>query len=85
MILKNTDNEIFTTLETLIKVPKQKVTLVTHENPDGDAIGSAVGLGEVLKNYGHEVKIIVPNSYPEFLHWYTRLFSIKIPVEPSSV
>lgn len=71
MVLKNTGNEIFTSLEKLINVPKQKVTLVTHENPDGDAIGSAVGLGEVLKNFGHEVKIIVPNDYPEFLHWFS--------------
>ncbi len=78
MVLKNTGNEIFTSLEALIEAPKQIVTLVTHENPDGDAIGSAIGLGEVLKNYGHEVKIIVPNDYPEFLHWFSTEIEILV-------
>jgi bifunctional oligoribonuclease and PAP phosphatase NrnA len=78
MVLKSTGNEIFTSLEALIKVPKQKVTLVTHENPDGDAIGSAIGLGGVLKNFGHEVKIIVPNSYPDFLKWFSTDIEIVV-------
>lgn len=78
MVLKNTGNEIFISLEALIKVPKQIVTLVTHENPDGDAIGSAIGLGEILKNYGHDVRIIVPNDYPEFLHWFSTEIEILV-------
>ncbi len=78
MVLKNTENEILTSLEALVRVPKQKVTLVTHENPDGDAIGSAIGLGEVLKNFGHDVRIIVPNDYPEFLQWFSSNIEIVV-------
>lgn len=77
-VLKNTENEIFTSLERLVKVPRQKVTLVTHENPDGDAIGSAIGLGEVLKNFGHDVTVIVPNDYPEFLQWFSSSIEIVV-------
>lgn len=77
-VLKNTENEVFTSLEALVRVPEQKITLVTHENPDGDAIGSAIGLGEILKNFGHEVKIIVPNSYPDFLQWFSSTIEIVV-------
>ena len=77
-VLKNTGNEIFTSLRELLATRKRKVLLVTHENPDGDAIGSAVGLGEVLQNFGHEVKIIVPNDYPSFLQWFSSNLEILI-------
>ncbi len=70
-ILKNTENEIFSSLGALIEVPNQNITVVTHENPDGDAIGSAIGWGEILKNMGHNVIIIVPNDYPAFLNWFS--------------
>ncbi|WP_175549915.1 DHH family phosphoesterase [Mariniphaga anaerophila] len=76
--MKNTVNEIFTSLEALVSHPKQKIVVVTHENPDGDAIGSAIGLGEVLKNVGHDVKIIVPNDYPAFLQWFSSELEILI-------
>jgi bifunctional oligoribonuclease and PAP phosphatase NrnA len=78
IILKNTGNQIFTSLRELLTTRRQKVLLVTHENPDGDAIGSAVGLGEVLQNFGHEVKIIVPNDYPSFLQWFSSKLEILI-------
>ncbi len=48
---------------------KKKITIITHVNPDGDAIGSSLGLYHFLINIGHEVYIITPNDYPEFLHW----------------
>ena len=48
---------------------KQNVVITTHVNPDGDAIGSSVALFNFLIKMGHDVSIIVPNDYPDFLKW----------------
>ena len=48
---------------------KKKVVISTHRSPDGDAIGSSLGLYHLLVQNGNEVKVVVPNEYPEFLHW----------------
>lgn len=41
--------------------------LVTHVNPDGDAMGAALGLCNVLKCLGKIAQVISPNEYPDFL------------------
>jgi len=46
-----------------------RIVIVPHKGPDGDAIGSSLGLYHFLKDKGHEVKIIAPNDYPQFLKW----------------
>ncbi|MBL7901385.1 MAG: bifunctional oligoribonuclease/PAP phosphatase NrnA [Bacteroidia bacterium] len=46
-----------------------KIVIVTHWNPDGDAIGSSLALYHYLKKTGKSVEFIVPNSFPEFLNW----------------
>jgi phosphoesterase RecJ-like protein len=47
-----------------------KIVIVTHQVPDGDALGSSLGLYHFLKEFGKkEVQIVVPNDYPVFLHW----------------
>ncbi|HLG04484.1 MAG TPA: bifunctional oligoribonuclease/PAP phosphatase NrnA [Bacteroidia bacterium] len=55
-------------LRKFLSIPR-KLVIVTHWSPDGDAIGSSLGLGNFLKNAGHAVKVIVPNDYPSFLYW----------------
>lgn len=45
------------------------VSIVTHKNPDGDAIGSSLGLANLLKKQGVNVQVIVPNAFPDFLNW----------------
>ncbi|WP_339709778.1 bifunctional oligoribonuclease/PAP phosphatase NrnA [uncultured Kriegella sp.] len=47
----------------------QKIVIVPHKNPDGDAIGSTLGLWHFLKNNGQDATVIVPNDYPRFLKW----------------
>jgi len=37
--------------------------------PDADALGSSLGLGAFLKKLGHDVQVITPSDYPEFLTW----------------
>ena len=43
--------------------------LVTHVNPDGDAIGSEVGLGRFLAARGREVRIVNADPTPVTLRW----------------
>jgi len=48
---------------------KQDIVITTHVNPDGDAIGSSLALYNFLIKYDHNVNVIVPNPYPDFLTW----------------
>lgn len=45
------------------------IVITNHVGPDGDAMGSALGLKEVLVQKGKEVTVVVPNVYPNFLKW----------------
>ena len=48
-----------------------KIVITNHTNPDGDAMGSALALQQVLEKMGKEVSVVVPNPYPKFLsHLY---------------
>lgn len=55
-------------LKKILSNPK-KVVIVPHKNPDGDAMGSTLGLYHYLKKLGHSAIVIAPNDYPEFLKW----------------
>lgn len=48
---------------------KLKIAVTSHNNPDGDAIGSALAVTRYLQKKGHDVQAIVPNSFPGFLSW----------------
>jgi len=52
----------------LISTPK-KAVIIPHQKPDADALGSSLGLGNYLKKKQHEVCVISPTDYPEFLSW----------------
>ena len=62
-----TKNDILE-LKQLLKDPK-KIVIVPHKNPDGDAMGSSLGLYHYLTALHHNVDLIVPNDYPAFLKW----------------
>ncbi len=47
----------------------QSVLVVCHKSPDGDAIGSSLGMAEYLRLRGKDVTVVVPDQYPDFLHW----------------
>jgi len=63
-IQKSSINTIRKKLENSVKI-----LITTHSNPDGDAIGSALGLSLCLENAGYNVVTMTPNDYPEFLQW----------------
>lgn len=50
-------------------IPENKIVILTHYNPDGDAIGSSLGLKHYLKAKGIHAEVIVPNDFPKFLKW----------------
>ena len=45
------------------------ISIIPHTSPDGDAIGSTLGLYHFLKNQGHDVQLIAPTDFPDFLKW----------------
>ncbi|MDL2312952.1 bifunctional oligoribonuclease/PAP phosphatase NrnA [Bacteroidales bacterium OttesenSCG-928-B11] len=47
----------------------KKITIVSHYNPDGDAVGSALALFHFLNAKGFEVNVVLPNEFPDFLKW----------------
>ena len=65
-------------LRELIEKPAQKMVILSHTNPDGDAVGSSLAWAEALRNIGHSVTCIVPNKYPYYLDWMTGIRDIVI-------
>ena len=57
---------------------KKEIVIIPHKNPDGDAIGASTGLKNYLDNYNHNVEIISPNKFPDFLRWMDPDNHIKI-------
>lgn len=55
-------------LSSLLATPK-RIVITTHKNPDGDAMGSSLGLWHVLKKLGHDVTVVSPNQWDHFLAW----------------
>jgi phosphoesterase RecJ-like protein len=47
----------------------RKIVITTHHKPDGDAMGSSLGLYNYLVQQGHHAKVIAPTDYPQFLEW----------------
>ena len=64
-------------LQALLDTPKQ-VVIIPHTNPDGDAIGSSLGLMHYLRQNNHDAHVISPNQYPDFLKWVPGSPSVSI-------
>ena len=57
-----------TEIKELLSTPKNCV-IIGHKNPDGDAIGSCLGLDLYLKSIGQNSQVVMPNDFPDFLKW----------------
>lgn len=71
------------TLKALLAEPK-KIVITTHHRPDGDAMGSSLGLYNYLIQRDHHVKVITPTDYPNFLHWLPNNSEVIIYTERES-
>ena len=47
----------------------RKMVILTHLNPDADALGSSLGLARYLKKKGHTCLLSHPSDYPDFIDW----------------
>ena len=59
-------------------VPGKNVVITTHKSPDGDAIGSSLGLYNLLISKNINCNVIVPNDFPDFLGWIKNTDKIVV-------
>lgn len=64
-------------IQLLLATPK-KIAIIPHRGPDGDAMGSTLGLYHFLLKNHHQPTVISPNEFPHFLDWMPGASSVKI-------
>lgn len=64
-------------IQSLLATPK-KIAIIPHRNPDGDAMGSTLGLYHFLRKNNHEVTVISPNEFPDFLAWLPGSETVQV-------
>jgi len=78
MLTKVIDSEKLNKLKTYIS-KGEKFVIVSHEMPDGDAIGSSLGLYHYLMSFDKQnISVVVPNAFPEFLKWMSGAKDIVV-------
>ena len=56
----------------------ERIVILTHLSPDGDAVGSSLGLYHFFFLNGKEPVVIVPNRFPSFLNWMSGAADIVV-------
>ncbi|HEY6144027.1 MAG TPA: bifunctional oligoribonuclease/PAP phosphatase NrnA [Flavobacterium sp.] len=64
-------------IQQLLSTPK-KIAIIPHRSPDGDAMGSTLGLYHFLLKNNHHPVVISPNEFPDFLAWMPGSETVKI-------
>jgi nanoRNase/pAp phosphatase (c-di-AMP/oligoRNAs hydrolase) len=64
-------------IQLLLSTPK-KIAIIPHRGPDGDAMGSTLGLYHFLLKNNHQPVVVSPNEFPDFLAWMPGSESVKI-------
>ncbi len=57
------------------------VLILSHYNPDGDALGASIAWAKMLEAGGHKTTCVVPNKFPYFLDWMPGVERIRIFTE----
>lgn len=63
------DTNIELVKQQLFSGKELKIVITTHHKPDGDALGSSLGLYHYLIQLNHQVQVISPTDYPYNLWW----------------
>lgn len=63
-------------IDTLYKY--KNIVIVSHVNPDGDALGSSLAFYLFIRKLGLNPKVIIPNYYPNFLSWMPYIQEVII-------
>jgi phosphoesterase RecJ-like protein len=58
------------------------VAILSHQGPDGDALGSSLAMANFLQQHGKHVQVIYPDPFPEFLRFFpgaekTLIYSLQ--------
>lgn len=77
MISKIIDEDIIQKIHRLLQ-KCNNIVLLTHEHPDGDALGSALAMYDYLRLEGKRVSVIVPDEIPSFLQWMPAADAIVV-------
>ncbi len=56
----------------------QSVVITAHINPDGDAVGSALGLYHALTTMGKHVRVIMPTPVPGTMCWMPGMDVVEV-------
>lgn len=65
-------------LRDIIAGEGKRIAILSHTNPDGDALGSSIAWKMALSRIGHSVEAIVPNAYPYYLEWIPTVKDVII-------
>lgn len=63
----------------------KKITVIQAENPDGDSLGSALALEEILGDQGHEVQLFCPVEIPKYLRYFSGWDRVASDLWPSDL
>lgn len=64
-------------IKPLLSTPKD-IVIISHRNPDGDAIGASLGLQSVLKRMMHNVSIVLPSECPPIFDFLEDIKDITV-------
>ena len=64
-------------IQLLLSTPK-KIAIIPHRGPDGDAMGSTLGLYHFLLKNNHHPVVVSPNEFPDFLAWIPGSETVKV-------
>lgn len=56
-------------LKNIFRGEARRFRVLSHTNPDGDALGSSLALAMALRKWGHDATVIVPDSFPGYYNW----------------
>ena len=69
--------DIIPSLKKLLSLPK-RIVITMHTQPDADALGASLGLAAFLKKKQHQVSVIAPTAYPDFLAWLPGILEVIV-------
>lgn len=64
-------------IKEIFAIPKY-IAIVSHRNPDGDAVGSSLAMYHYLNQLGHTVRVVLPSDYPLNFSWMPDVEDITI-------
>ena len=64
-------------LKEYLKLPRD-ISIIAHRNPDGDALGSSLGLKLFLERLGHSVTVVMPSEAPNVFRFLPAIEQMVI-------